>query len=93
MQAEMELRKGHANNCLSAMCQMIGQEAFQYKKILQLAYDKIHQTWAQTSIQAVHQGVVLQAQIYTCTWKAMLSLGFESDTTTVLYQELTPYDI
>lgn len=93
MLAEMELRKGHANDCLSSMRRTIGQEAFQYKKILQPAYDKIHQTRARTSIQAVHRGVVLQAQIYTRTRNAMLNLGFESETVTLLYRELTKDDI
>ena len=34
LQQEFELCKGHANDSLALICTIIGQEAFQYKKIL-----------------------------------------------------------
>ena len=61
LQQEFELHTGHANDSLASICRIIGQEAFQYEKILWPAPNKVHCTWAQTSIQAVHQGLVLQS--------------------------------
>ena len=46
LQQEFELCKGHTNDSLALICTIIGQEAFQYKKILQPALDKVHHTRA-----------------------------------------------
>jgi hypothetical protein len=93
LQMEMELRRGHANDCLGSIRRTIGQEAFQYKKVLRPAHDKIHQTRAQTSIQNIHRGLVLQARIYKRTREAMIKLGIDSDVVESLYRPLSAEDI
>ena len=93
LQQEFELQKGHANNSLATICRIIGQEAFQYKKILRPALDKVHRTWAQTSIQAVHRGLVLQSRIYMHTRKALINLGLEPIMVSSIYQMLLKQDI
>jgi hypothetical protein len=93
MEKELELRKGHANDCLAAIRTIIGQEAFQYKKILRPAHDKVHRTRARSSIQTVHRNLVLQSRIYKRTRSAMLSLNMESATLNLLYRELRADDI
>jgi hypothetical protein len=93
MQMEMELRRGHANDCLGSIRRTIGQEAFEYKKVLRPAHDKIHQTRARTSIQNIHRGLVLQARIYKRTREAMIKLGIESEVVEELYKTLTAEDI
>ena len=90
---EMELRRGHANDCLGSIRRTIGQEAFEYKKVLRPAHDKIHQTRARSSIQNIHRGLVLQAQIYKRTREAMIKLGIESAVVEELYKPLTAEDI
>ena len=45
-QQEFKLCKGHANDSLASICRIIGQEAFQYKKILWPAPNKVHRTQA-----------------------------------------------
>jgi hypothetical protein len=93
MKKEMELRKGHANDCLATMRSIIGQEAFQYKKILRPAHDKVHRTRARSSIQTVHRTLILQSRLYKRTRKAMLSLNMELDVLDSHYKELTKNDI
>jgi len=93
LQREFELRKGHANDALESIRKSIGQEAFQYKKILRPAHDKIHQTRARKSIQAVHRGLVLQSRIYSRTQKAILNIGLEPIMVSTTYQVLTKDDI
>ena len=93
LKAELELRKGHANDCLAAICTIIGQEAFQYKKILWPAHDKVHWTRAQSSIQTVHRTLILQLRLYQRTRKAMLSLNMELSMLDTIYKELTWKDI
>ena len=93
MQKELELRKGHANDCLAAMRTIIGQQAFQYKKILRPAPTKVHRTRARSSIQKVGRNLVLQSRIYKQTRNAMLSLNMEVDALKSVYKELTPQDI
>ena len=72
---EFKLQKGHANDTLGLICRIIGQEAFQYKRILHPAPDKVHCSWAQISIQAVHRTLVLQSRIYMHIRKVMMNLG------------------
>ena len=72
---------------------MIEQEVFEYKKVLWPAYDKIHQTQAQTSIQNIHWGLVLQARIYKHTQEAMIKLDIDSAVVESLYRLLTAEDI
>ena len=94
---EMELRRGHANDCLGSMRRTIGQEAFEYKKVLRPATDKTHQTRARTSIQTLHRGLILQARIYKRTREAMLKLGvmldLDLDEIKSIYKPLTAADI
>lgn len=90
---EMELRRGHANDCLATLRRTIGQEAFEYKKVLRPAHDKIHQTRARTSIQNIHRGLVLQARIYKRTREAMIKIGLEMNMVDSLYRHLTADDI
>jgi len=90
---EMELRRGHANDCLGSIRRTIGQEAFEYKKVLRPAHDKIHQTRARTSIQNIHRGLVLQARIYKRTREAMMKLGIDLEGVESLYKPLTAEDI
>ena len=90
---EFELRKGHANDALASVHRIIGQEAFQYKKILRPAPDKVHRTRARTSIQGVHRGLVLQSRIYTRTRNAIINLGLDPIMVSSMYQKLTKKDI
>ena len=41
---EFELRKGHANDCLSSIRQIIGHQSFQFKNLLHPATDKVQCT-------------------------------------------------
>lgn len=90
---ELELRKGHANDCLAAMRTTIGQEAYQYKKTLQPAHSKTHRTRARSSIQNVHRALILQTRLYNRTRKAILNIDIESDMLSMEYKELTKNDI
>ena len=90
---ELELRRGHANDCLATVRQILGQEAFQYKKILWVARDKVHQTRARSSIQKVHRSLVLQSRVYSHTRKAMESLGIDAALLETEYQVLSKSDI
>ena len=90
---EFELRKGHANDALGSIRRIIGQEAFQYKKILRRAPDKVHRTRARASIQAVHRGLVLHSRIYMRTRKAIINLGLEPIMVSSIYQMLIKKDI
>ena len=93
LRQEFELHKGHANDSLASICQTIGQEAFQYKKILWPAPNKVHHTWARMSIQAVHWGLVLQSQIYIQTRKAMINIDLKPTMVSFIYQMLIKKDI
>ena len=93
LRMEMELRRGHANDCLATIRRTIGQEAFEYKKVLRPAHDKIHQTRARTSIQNIHRGLVLQARIYKRTREGMIKIGFDMNIIDSLYRRLTADDI
>ena len=93
MTMELELRKGHANDCLAEMRTSIGQQAYQCKKILKPALTKIHRTRARTSIQNVHRTLILQTRIYNRTRNAMLNLGMELDDLNSIYKPLTKEDI
>ena len=93
LQQEFELHKGHANDSLAWIHQTIGQKVFQYKKILWPTPGKVHCTRAQTSIQAVHRGLVLQSQIYIRTRKAMINLDLEPTMVSSIYQMLIKNDI
>ena len=93
MMTELELRKGHANDCLAAMRTTIGQEAYQYKKILWPAHSKEQRTRARSSIQNVHRALILQTRVYNQTRKAMLGLGMELNALNTIYQVLTKTDI
>lgn len=93
MEKELELRKGHANDCLATIRTIIGQEAYQYKKIMKPAHDKVHRTRARSSIQTVHRNLVLQSRIYKRTRSAMLSLNMDLAILDSLYRELTATDI
>ena len=92
LQQEFKLCKGHANDSLASIWHTIGQEAFQYKKILWPAPNKVYFTWGQTSIQAVHQGFVLQSWIYMHTRKAMFNLDLEPTMVSSIYQMLIKKD-
>jgi hypothetical protein len=87
---ELELRKGHANDCLAEIRTIIGQQAFQYKKILRPAHNKALRTRARSSIQNVQRTLTLKSRLYKRTRKAMLSLDVELDS---VYKELTNNDI
>lgn len=93
LRQEFELRKGHANDSLASIRRIIGQEAFQYKKILRPAPDKVQRTRARTSIQAVHRGLVLQSRIYMRTRKAIINLGLDPIMVSSLYRMLIKKDI
>lgn len=90
---ELELRKGHANDCLTEIRTTIGQQAYQCKKLLKPAQTKVHRTRARSSIQNVHRTLILQTRIYNRTRDAMLSLGIELETLDSLYKPLTKDDI
>ena len=90
---EFELHKGHANDALALICRIIGQGAFQYKKILRHVPDKVHCSQAWTSIQAVHQGLVFQSRIYMCMRKVIINLGLEPNIVSSIYQVLIKKDI
>jgi hypothetical protein len=91
MAIELELRKGHANDCLAAMRASIGQQAYQYKKILKPAHTKTHRTRARSSLQNVYRALILQTRLYIRTRKAMLSLNMDALDPT--YKELIKKDI
>jgi hypothetical protein len=93
LRQEFELRKGHANDTLASIRRIIGQEAFQYKKILRPAVDKVHRTRARVSIQGVHRQLVLQSRIYMRTRKAIITLGLEPILVSSVYQTLVNKDI
>ena len=79
IKTEFELWKGHVNDCLSSICQIIGHQSFQFKSLLHPATDKVHCTWAQTSIQQVYHELSLKAQIYHQMRQALESLGLEPE--------------
>ena len=93
MHLEFELRKGHANDALASIRKSIGLEAFQYRKILRPAPDKVHRTRARSSIQTVNRAKVLQARIYSRTRKAITSLGMEPTLVSSTYLGLTRKDM
>lgn len=93
MKTELEMRKGHANDCLAELRTTIGHQAYQCKKLLKPALTKVHRTRARSSIQNVHRTLILQTRIYNRTRNAMLSLGMELDTLPSLYKPLTKDDI
>ena len=88
IKTEFELRKGHANDCLSSICQIIGHQSFQFKNLLCPATDKVHHTWAQTSIQHIYCELTIKAQIYCQTRQALESLGLEPELLTTTYRIL-----
>lgn len=91
MTTELELRKGHANDCLAEMRTTIGQQAYQYKKVLRPAKTKVHRTRARSSLQNVYRALILQTRLYNRTRKAMLSLNM--DPLDPAYKELAKNDI
>jgi hypothetical protein len=93
MITELELRKGHANDCLAEMRTTIGQQAYQYKKVLKPALTKVHRTRARSSIQNVHRILILQTRVYSRTRDAMISLGMELDYIDSVYKPLSKDDI
>jgi hypothetical protein len=93
MTTELELRKGHANDCLADMRTSIGQQAYQCKKILKPAHTKTHRTRARSAIQNVHRTLILQTRVYNRTREAMRSLGMELDQLDSVYKPLTKDDI
>jgi hypothetical protein len=93
MEIELELRKGHANDCLAEMRTTIGQQAYQCKKNLKSAQTKVHRTRARTSIQNINRTLILQTRTYNRTRNAMLSLGMELDSLNSIYKSLTKDDI
>jgi hypothetical protein len=93
MGKELELRQGHANDCLVTIRTIIGQEAFKYKKDLRPAHDKVHRTRARSSIQTVHRTLVLHSRIYKRTRMAMISLHLEPAILDSIYRELTSDDM
>ena len=93
MTTELELRKGHANDCLAEMRTTIGQQAYQCKKLLKPAVTKVHRTRARSSIQNIHRTLILQTRIYNRTRNALLSLGMELDSLDSVYKPLTKDDI
>lgn len=90
---ELELRKGHANDCLAEIRLTIGQQAYQCKKLLKPALTKVHRTRARSSIQNVYRTLILQTRIYNRTRNAILSLGMELEALDSLYKPLTKDDI
>jgi hypothetical protein len=93
MEKELELRKGHANDCLAAIRRSIGQEAFQFKKILRPAKAKVHRTRAHSAIQSIHRDLVLQCRLYKRTRKSMFCLNMDLPTLHSHYKELTVDDV
>ena len=93
MNKELELRKGHANDCLAEIRTIIGQQAFQYKKILRPAHNKSNRTRARSSIQNVQRTLMLKSRLYKRTRKAMLSCNIDLDKLDSVYKELTSNDI
>lgn len=93
MEIELELRKGHANDCLADMRTTIGQQAYQCKKNLKSAQTKVHRTRARSSIQSINRTLILQTRFYNRTRKAMLNLGMELDSLNSIYKPLTKEDI
>ena len=90
---EFELRKGHANDCLSSIRQIIGHESFQFKNLLRPATDKVQRTRARTSIQHVYRELTLKAQIYRRTREALEALGVEPELLTTTYHILHKDDL
>ena len=93
MKSEWELRKGHANDCLASIRQIIGQQSFQFKNLLRPAQDKVHRTRARTSIQSVYCDLTLKAQIYRWTRQALQSLGLEPQLLIATYRVLDKDDL
>jgi len=93
MKSEFELRKGHANDCLASIRQIIGQQSFQFKNLLRPAQDKVHRTRARTSIQNVYRDLTLKAQIYRRTRQALESLDMEPQLLLTTYQVLEKDDL
>lgn len=93
IKTEFELRKGHANDCLSSIRQIIGHQSFQFKNLLRPATDKVHRTRARTSIQHVYRELTLKAQIYRQTRQALESLALEPQLLTTTYRILDKDDL
>jgi len=93
MKSEFELRKGHANDCLASIRQIIGQQSFQFKNLLRPAQGKVHRTRARTSIQSVYRDLTLKAQIYRRTQRALESLGVEPQLLITTYRVLEKDDL
>ena len=85
IKTEFELQKGHANDCLSSICQIIGHQSFQFKNLLRPATDKVQCTRAWTLIQHVYRELTLKAQIYRRTREALEALGLEPELLTTTY--------
>ena len=88
IKTEFELWKGHVNDCLSSIHQIIGHQSFQFKSLLFPATDKVHCTWVWTSIQQVYHKLSLKAQIYHQMRQALESLGLEPELLITTYHIL-----
>jgi hypothetical protein len=93
IKTEFELRKGHANDCLGSIRQIIGHQSFQFKNLLRPATDKVHRTRARTSIQHVYRELTLKAQIYRRTRQGLESLGLEPELLITTYRTLDKDDL
>ena len=93
IKTEFELRKGHANDCLGSIRQVIGHQSFQFKSLLRPATDKVHRTRARTSIQHVYRDLTLKAQIYRRTRQGLESLGLEPELLLTTYCTLDKDDL
>lgn len=93
IKTEFELRKGHANDCLGSIRQIIGHQSFQFKNLLRPATDKVHHTRARTSIQHVYRELTLKAQIYRRTRQGLESLGLEPELLITTYRILDKDDL
>lgn len=93
IKSEFELRKGHANDCLASIRQIIGHQSFQFKNLLRTAQNKVHRTRARTSVNNVYRDLTLKAQIYRRTRVGLESLRLEPELLESTYRILDKADL
>ena len=90
---ELKLRRGQANDVLTAIREIVGQLSFQWSKGVRLAPDKTRQTRARKSIEKVHRQLSLKAKLYQRIRTAMKNLGMSEVELDGVYRPLSPADI
>jgi len=90
---ELDLRRGEANDVLTAIREKVGQLSFQWSKGVRLAPDKARQTRARKSIDKVYRELLLKSKLYQRIRAAMQTLGMSAAELSGVYRPLLPEDI